>query len=125
MEKQTVGDLIWWGSQLAAAWLVGESGRILVAGGAGGMLRWMNTEGRRLRDGIIAAIGGAITAYFFWPLTLAGLQWLTKQPLEGADAQAMAGCLTGVLGMSAVKIAVAGFEAWALRQIGGGQAGNG
>lgn len=111
----------WGGALLSltmiAAWLGGEAGRIAVAGGAGGMLRWFAAEKRRLRDGIAAALGGALCAYFFWPLTLAALARATGQPMEGADAQAMAGCLTGVIGMSGVKIVVASFEAWALRRI--------
>lgn len=111
-----------WGSlflsmTMIAAWLGGEAGRVIVAGGAGGVLRWFAAEKRRLRDGIAAAIGGAMSAYFFWPLTLAALNSATGQAMEGADAQAMAGCLTGVIGMSGVKILVASFEAWAMRRL--------
>lgn len=116
MEKQSILQLVWWVVQLAFAWLVGEGGRMLIAGSAGGLLRWMSTE-RRLRDGVFAAAGGGVSAYFFWPLTLAGLHRMAPE-LAGPDAAAMAGCLTGVLGMSAVKIVVSGFEAWALKQIG-------
>ena len=118
-----------WGSlflsvTMVAAWLGGEAGRVVVAGGAGGILRWFAAEKRRLRDGAAAAMGGALCAYFFWPLTLAGLKAATGQALDGADAQAMAGCLTGVIGMSGVKICVASFEAWALRRLSSGGDGN-
>lgn len=96
------------------AWIGGEAGRVMIAGGAGGFMRWVADEKRKIRDGVFAVCGGAVSGYFLWPLTLAGLNKFTSGALTGPDAQAMAGCLTGVLGMSGVKILVAVFEARAM-----------
>ena len=102
---------------VAAAWLAGETGKIVVSGGAGGLVRWFAAEKRRLRDGMIAAIGGAVVAYFLWPLTLGLLRWVTGQPFIEPHHAAMAGFITGAFGMSGFKIAIAAVEARA-RQLG-------
>ena len=96
---------------VGAAWVTGEAGRIAVAGGAGALVRWLRTEKKRLRDGIIAVAGGSLTATYLWPLVLA----IVGVPLGGleqnANNVAMAAFVAGALGMSGVKIAVAMVEA--------------
>lgn len=96
---------------VGVAWVSGEAGRIAVAGGAGGIARWLNTERKRVRDGVIAVIGGSLAATYLWPLVLAIIGF----PLGGLDQNvnnvAMAAFVAGALGMSGVKIAVAMVEA--------------
>lgn len=95
----------------AFAWLAGESGRVLIASGLGGLVRWIGDEKRRIRTGMLSWIGGAITGFYLWPLAL-------KLPgIVGAGAfernpenVAMAGFIAGAIGVSAVKIIVAVVE---------------
>ena len=53
-----------------ALWLGGETGRVLIASGAGGLVRWFAMEKRRIRTGIMSIIGGAICGFYLWPLVL-------------------------------------------------------
>lgn len=101
---------------VGTAWFAGEAGRIAVAGGAGGLARWLSTEKKRLRDGVIAAAGGSLAATYLWPLVLA----IVGFPLGGLEQNvnnvAMAAFVAGALGMSGVKIAVAMVEARASKK---------
>lgn len=104
------GDLGWFGTLLvsasaALAWLGGEAGKIMVAGAAGGLVRWLASEKRRLRDGVLAAIGGGVTSSYMWPLglhlpRLVRLEAFPKTPSNIA----LSAFLIGSLGTSAVKI---------------------
>ena len=93
------------------AWIGGEAGRVAIAGGAGGLARWLNTERRKVRDGLLAAAGGSLAATYLWPLVLA----IVGFPLGGLEQNlnniAMAAFVAGALGMSGVKIATAMVEA--------------
>ena len=102
-------------------WLSGEGGRIIVAGGAGAMVRWLQGEKRRIRDGALAAAGGAVSAYYLWPIPLLLLSSFSGQLERTPEHMVMAGFLTGALGMSFVKIVTAMLEARA-KKIGGGDA---
>lgn len=104
-----------WGSLILYAtaglvWLGGEAGRAYVAGATGGLVRWwlIGRGRRRVVDGITAAIGGAVFAAYFAPVTLALLEKLLGQLGDGA--QDAATFTTGMLGMSTAKIAIAAFE---------------
>lgn len=96
---------------VGVTWLAGEGGRVAIAGGAGGLMRWFNTERRKVRDGILAAAGGSLAATYLWPLVLA----IVGLPLGGLEQNlnniAMAAFVAGALGMSGVKIATAMVEA--------------
>lgn len=105
-----------WGQLLnvaivGAAWVAGEGGRAIVAGGAGGFARWLNSDTRRIRDGVVAVAGGAMAANYLWPLILIVVGF----PLGGLDETpnniAMAAFIAGALGMSFVKIITAMVEA--------------
>lgn len=87
---------------LAAAWIGGESGRVLVASGAGGLVRWIFSERRRIRDGVVAVVGGAISGKYLWPFVL----WALRMD-HTPDNIAMAAFLAGTIGMSLTKVASA------------------
>lgn len=96
---------------VGAAWLAGEGGRIAVAGGAGGLARWFSAERRKVRDGLIAVVGGSLAATYLWPLVLAIVGFPLGGLPENANNVAMAAFVAGALGMSGVKIATAMVEA--------------
>lgn len=119
----TVWDSIIVWAALSGAWLTGESGRVIVAGGFGGLARWISTERerRRLRDGILAIIGGVITGQYLWPLGLhipriVGAEQFPETP----DNIALAAFVIGTMGVSTVKIIAAIIERQASRFTGGG-----
>lgn len=94
-----------WGG-LALTWAAGESGRVVVASGLGGLMRWLTSERRRIRDGVIAVIGGVVAGTYFWPAVLAALS-LERTP----DNIALSAFVAGTIGMSVVKIITAVAEA--------------
>lgn len=96
----------------SAAWMGGESGRVLVASGLGGFARWLGDERKRIWTGIIATLGGALVGYYCWPLTLHLPALVGRDPFDRTpETIAMAGFLTGTLGISLIKIFVAVIEA--------------
>lgn len=97
--------LVIWGG-LALTWFAGESGRILVASGMGGLMRWITSEKRRIRDGALAVIGGCVTGTYLWPAVMA-VMGLQKEP----DNIALAAFIAGTIGVSFVKIVTAVVEA--------------
>lgn len=96
---------------VALAWVAGESGRVAVAGGAGGLSRWFNSEKKHLRGGIIAVIGGLVSGTYLWPLILAILGFPFGGLEETPNNIAMSAFMAGALGMSFVKILTAMIEA--------------
>lgn len=107
--------LVWF--SLIFAWVAGETGRVFVAAGLGGAIRWLAVEKRRIRDGVIAVVGGLIVGKYMWPAVLLVPAWLpfgSQQPFpETPNNIAMAAFLAGTLGMSVVKIVTALVEAYA------------
>lgn len=85
---------------IAAAWVCGESGRVLIASGAGGLARWIGSERKRIRDGVVAVIGGAISGTYLWPMVL----WALRME-HTPDSIAMAAFVAGTIGMSLTKVA--------------------
>lgn len=110
--------LVWGGAIIA--WLAGESGRVLVAGGLGGLLRWSFDERRRIRDGVINVITGAICAKYLGAFVLALLAGVAPSIRDHPDAPLTAGFSAGLVGMSLAKILIAIVEARAHRAAGGG-----
>lgn len=108
--------LMLWGG-VALTWLGGEGGRVMIASGMGGMMRWLATERRRVRDGVLAVIGGALAGQYLWPAVL----WMLKMD-HTPDSIAMAAFVAGTLGMSFVKVLTATVEARAAKMAGGGDA---
>lgn len=115
-----------WVGQIAAAvttWIAGETGRAMVAGAAGGLLRWLGQESKRLLDGIGAVTTGAICALYLGPVVGGALGAVGIHLGDGANADSAAGFLAGLAGMSLAKVAIALIETWAARQIKGGNDG--
>lgn len=109
---------------LAATWLTGEGGKVAVAAGLGGLTRWLVTEKRRLRDGVIAVIGGFLVGQYMWPLVLHAPALIGLEPIpETPDSIAMAAFVAGTMGMSGVKILTAVIEARSNKIINGDQGG--
>lgn len=105
MNGNILDTLLLWGG-VALAWLAGESGRVVVASGMGGMMRWIASEKRRIRDGVLAVVGGCVTGTYMWPAVVAVMA-LEKSP----DNIALAAFIAGTIGISFVKIVTAVVEA--------------
>lgn len=120
------GDLGVWATLFASiaaagAWLTGETGKIMVAGGLGGLVRALTSEQRKLRDGVLAAIGGGVTGVYLWPLGLHLPAIFGKAPFpETPSNVAMSAFLLGSMGTSTVKIIAAFLEARAAKLTKGG-----
>ncbi len=100
----------------AVMWFTGESGRVLIASGLGGLVRWFADEQRRIKTGIIAIVGGAIVGYYCWPILLHLPALWSGSPMEKTpEAIAMSGFLAGTMGVSGVKILAAVLEARAAK----------
>lgn len=104
---------MFWGT-IIAAWLVGEGGRVVIAGAAGGLMRWIMEEKRRLRDGVVAVIAGAIFAKYGTPV---GIELLDNWfgPLDSGNDQIRdsAAFAMGIGGMTFGKLIMAMFEKYA------------
>lgn len=100
----------------AALWFTGESGRVLIASGLGGFVRWLADEKRRIRTGFFAIAGGAIVGYYCWPLLLhVPMLWGGPAIEKSPESIAMAGFLAGTTGVSGIKIFIAVLEARAAK----------
>lgn len=118
MGDPTLWDrLVIYGSSFIA-WATGEAGRAVVAGAAGGLHRWFMSETRRLVDGLVAVVSGAMSAQFFGPLVLALLNFAGLRMPSGTETDMTAGFIAGLLGMSLAKLIVAVVEAQARRLLG-------
>ena len=91
----------------AAIWLTGEAGKVYMAGATGGLYRWIMSEKKTLRDGVVSVVGGSISAPYLGPVVLYVLS------LSGADVEVNTGLLgtsyflAGLAGMSITKGVVA------------------
>lgn len=102
--------ILLWGT-LILAWVVGEGGRVVIAGAAGGLIRWIMDERRRFRDGAIAVITGAIFANYGTPVgTVLLNNWFG--PLDAGNDQIRdsAAFAMGIGGMTVGKLIMAMFE---------------
>lgn len=104
---------------LIGVWATGEAGRAAIAGAAGGLVRWLMSERRRLRDGVVSIMAGTLMARYATPLMMALLETYFR-PLKG-DVQGTAGFAAGIVGMSMAKLIMGMLEAHARRISGGGQ----
>lgn len=85
-------------------WLLGEKGQLLVAGAAGGVVRWLSLR-ENWRDGCISILVGAICALYLSPLAIPMIEPILSKLVVDADSRAgFSGFFIGVGG-----IAVAGF----------------
>lgn len=115
MTDPTIFDKLLIGVSGTVTWLATEAGRAVIAGAAGGLYRWMMSERRRLRDGVVAVMSGALSASYLGPVVLALLRKAGLTLTDGPDLYLTAGFLSGLAGMSLAKLAVAIMEAQARR----------
>lgn len=110
------------GQMVAAVttWVAGETGRAMVAGAAGGLLRWLGQESRRLWDGAVAVATGSLAALYMAPVVTGVLAAVGLDLGAGEAADRAAGFLAGLAGMSIAKVVIALIETWATRQTKGG-----
>lgn len=120
-EKVGFLDLILLYGGIVLTWLTGEGGRVAVAAGMGGMVRWLASERRRIRDGVIAVVAGFFVGQYMWPGVLSLPTFLGRDPFgHTPDNIAMAAFVAGTMGMSLVKIMIAFLEVRGRRFINGG-----
>ena len=105
-EPGLIGSLLIWGTAFVS-WATGEAGRVIIAGAAGGFLRWTMQERRRFRDGIIQIGVGALCAHYLSPL-VASLLGVFFGPIQDKSTT---GFIAGLLGISLAKIIIAVFDA--------------
>lgn len=98
---------------VVTTWLGGETGRVIMASGMGGFIRWLSTDRKRVRDGIFSVIGGAIAGIYLWPAILWALG-MDHTP----DSIAMAAFVAGTIGISFVKVVSAVVESRAHKHMG-------
>jgi hypothetical protein len=94
----------------AAAWLGGEVGRVVVAGAAGGLYRWLMEERKRLTDGVVAVVSGAVGAVYLGPIMLRMLELIGLNLTTHPSGAMTAGFLAGMTGVSLAKIMIAVLE---------------
>ncbi|MTH62117.1 hypothetical protein [Paracoccus litorisediminis] len=93
---------------LVSAWFGSEAGRAALAGAAGGLVRWLMSERRRIRDLAVSIIAGALLAHYATPIMLALMaQWVG--PMSG-DVDGSASFAVGVLGMSGARLVLVWLE---------------
>ncbi|MFN4129377.1 MAG: hypothetical protein ACK4GC_06135 [Paracoccaceae bacterium] len=101
---------------MIGAWIAGEAGRAALAGAAGGLVRWLTSEQRRIRDGIVSVIAGALMARYASPVMLAILEnWIGEM---SGDVAGAAGFAAGLAGMSLTKLILGAIDAH-VRRLGG------
>lgn len=94
---------------LVGAWLAGEGGKAVFAGAAGGFVRWMISEKKRVSNGVMSVIVGALMSQYATPLMLAILEkWFGELRGEAGNTAAF---FTGVIGMSLAKLVIAYVDA--------------
>ena len=122
----TPEPMTFWDHMLAlfgavALWLGGETGRVVVASGMGGLIRWFAMEKRRVGTGIASIIGGGVCGFYLWPLVLrVPMLWGWERVETAPENIALAGFLAGTLGVSAVKILMAIVEVYGKKLAHGG-----
>lgn len=90
------------------AWLSGESGRIYIAGGSGGLVRWLSSDKRRIRDGVVSMVVGVIVGQYAWPIGFYIPKVIFDRDIpETTNMITMFALITGGFGMSAAKIVLA------------------
>ena len=100
---------------LFAAWVSGEAGRAVLAGAAGGLIRWLMSETRRLRDGAVSIVAGVLFAKYGTPIVLALLELWLGNLGRGTDVRDAAAFAAGIIGMSLSKIILGIADAQAAR----------
>lgn len=105
-------EAIWIALAGGLAWLFGETGRTLITGGVGGMTRWFWEDQRTIRSFTLAWGGGALCGVYLTPI----MMWVVGYAADptSTDAENVRSAfvfVTGAVGISLLKIIVAGLEA--------------
>lgn len=112
-EPGLIGHLFVWGTAFVS-WASGEVGKVIIAGAAGGFLRWFLAARRKLIDGVFQIAAGAVCAHYLQSIVLAVLNF----PFGEITDRGTAGFIAGMGGVSLAKIIIAVVEARA-RSLGG------
>lgn len=112
-------DWFWQAATAAATWLAGETGSRMVAGAAGGLMRWGGQAQRRLLDGVLAVLSGSVAALYLAPVVVAVMRVMQVDIGDDAAGQRTAGFIAGLMGMSLAKVVIAMIETWAAQRQGG------
>lgn len=117
MDAPTLWDKLWLAVLAVVLWLGRETGKAVLAGAAGGLLRWLMQERRRLRDGIVSVTGGVIASIYLGPV-VGAIMTQSMGPIGSTQAS---GFVAGLAGMSLAKMIVAIVETAAGRMREGGK----
>lgn len=99
-----------WGERFLA-WLVGPDGKVILAGAAGGLLRWMTLKSN-WKDGLIAIGAGGLCAYYLGPLALPAMNAVLGQVVvDESNRQAFSGFIIGVGGIGVTAFILDVWEA--------------
>lgn len=117
--SDTVFEAVLLHGAMIGAWVLGEGGKAAMAGAAGGVVRWLSSERRKVSEGVIAVVTGAMMAHYGTPLMLALIEGWTGE-LKG-EAMPAAAFFAGLVGMSLGKLVIAFMDNHARKVRGGGQ----
>ena len=94
-------------------WVFTDAGRAVVAGAAGGLVRWLTLQ-ERPRDGIASIIVGALCALYLGPLAVPIFEPVVGKIVTNPDqAVGFAAFLIGMGGLSVSAIVI---QVWRLRR---------
>ncbi|WP_298491523.1 hypothetical protein [uncultured Maritimibacter sp.] len=99
------------------AWAAGDLGSRIIAGGAGGGLRWAASEGRNLKTFAGAIIAGMICAKYMAPALVTIWETYVGPFADLRDAYQTCGFLSGMIGMTGVRLVAAIIEGRARRLV--------
>lgn len=74
MTDSTLWELVLLYAAMIGAWVTGEAGKAGLAGAAGGLMRWLMSETRRVWEGVVSVTCGCLMATYGTPLMLALLE---------------------------------------------------
>lgn len=94
-------------------WLLSDRVQAFIAGGLGGLVRWLALR-EKLQDGLISIVIGAICALYLGPFAIPALAPITGRLLVDPAAQAgLSGFLIGTGGTAVVGFVI---DLWRARR---------
>lgn len=94
-------------------WIFTDAGRAVVAGAAGGLVRWLTLQ-ERPRDGIASIIVGALCALYLGPLAVPIFEPVVGKIVTRPD-QAV-GFASFLIGMGGLSVSAIVIQVWRLRR---------
>lgn len=95
------------------AFLQGPSGQALIAGGLGGLVRWLSLK-ESFRDGLVSVTVGAICALYLSPLALPAVEQIIGKIV--VDQVAQAGLSAFLIGMGGLGVVGLFLDFWSARR---------